>query len=448
MSLQKKLLTKRLSCKISLLLCLLVLGIFSWNGAGWCSSFSEIREAFERDFNRLNPEKIKSRFVSLVESISGMRIDNKIRIDYQPRGDVKDKLFLNEMYRNSLKDNQMIQGYEYILQQFHLLEYNRSLRDILLAYYDDIYGLYDPSNKALVFMEGVNKLAVATVMFHELVHAAQDSTVDLIKYRDQYCGTIDAALAASALIEGQATAVELIVQIERNLEGKTRKEILKYMLEQIGNQTTPIGLNDADMFKALRIFPYSSGLIFVLQRIVKEDSDFLKMFEDVPVSTEQVLHAEKFDTKEQPIITVLEKNRKKISSLPGVNILLDTTLGEYYIRQVFANIFREDISISQKVASGWGGDRIYIIQSGKDLFLIFDTLWDSVEDAKEFFKGYIDFSKKRFNAQRMLTTDNFDATLTKDGNSVLIKKDGNRVIVIEGKIMPSILEGIRKVSAF
>ena len=283
MSLQNKFQTKnkwvfRRTCLLSIVAFLL----FSLAGAGFCSSFKQIQEAFDRDFNRLNPIKIKDRLVSIVEGISGMKIEEQVRIDYRSRGDVKNELFLQEMQRKNLNKERKIQGYEYILKQFNLLEPNISFKDVLIrSYYDHIYGYYDPSDNSLLLMEGVHKQAAASVLFHELVHAAQDSTIDLIKYQEKYCHSLDSALAASTLLEGQASAAELLVQIERNLEGKTKKEILTDLLARMDEIPITTPTDGQNMLESYMSFPYSFGLVFVLKRIVQEDAEFSKMFEAV-----------------------------------------------------------------------------------------------------------------------------------------------------------------------
>jgi len=422
--------------------------LFSWTGVGLCSSFEQIREAFDRDFNRLNPVKIKDRFVSVVEGISGMRIKKQVGIKYRSRGDVKNELFLQEMKKKNLDSERKIQGYEYILRQFHLLASDISYKDVLLrSYYDHIYGYYDPSKNSLILMEGVHKLAVANVLFHELVHAAQDSTVDLTKYKDKYCSSLDSALAASALLEGQASVAELILQIERNLEGQTKNEILADLLARLLTQMdqNPISSNtgDQNMFESCMHFPYSYGLVFVLKRKVKEDVDFSKMFEAVPVSTGQILHAQKFDAWELPLITALEQRIDKISSLPGTTLLLDTSLGEYFIRQMFTSVVG-NADMAKNSAAGWGGGTIFVIKSGQNSLFIWDTLWDSVEDADEFFHGYVDYSKTRYHVKDLPPDGIFDASLTTDDNKVLIKKKGNRVLIMEGQIVTSTLKNILK----
>jgi hypothetical protein len=295
-------------------------------------------------------------------------------------------------------------------------------------------------------MEGVHKLAAANALFHELVHAAQDSTVDLIKYQNKYCHSVDSSLAASALLEGQASAVDLLVQIERNLEGKTKNEILADLLSRINAQMdqNPISTNagDQNTFDSFVYFPYSYGLVFVLTRIVKENISFSKMFEAVPVSTEQVLHAQKFNSRELPVKTVLEKNINKISSLSSMSLILETSLGEYFIREMFNNVLQDGYDTAKNASAGWGGDKIAVITYGENLFFVWDTVWDSRKDADEFFHCYVDYSKARYHVKNLPPDKPFEASLTTDNNKVLIKKNGNRVLIMEGQVLTSKLENI------
>ena len=142
--------------------------------------------------------------------------------------------------------------------------------------------------------------------------------------------------------------------------------------------------------------------------------------------------------------TALEQSIDKISSLPGMTLLLNTSLGEYFIRQMFTNIVQNDVDTAIKSAAGWGGDRICVIKTGENLIFVWDTLWDSGSDADEFFHCYVDCSKARYHVKDLPPDDIFEASLTTDNNKVLIKKEGNRVLIMEGQIETSTMENILK----
>ena len=93
--------------------------------------FNEVVQAFETDFNRENPIKLRGRFESIIESISGMNIDDQIQISFKPRGDVKYEYFLQDMQQSNMAGEAEIEGYEFLLKQLDLLNPEHNLKDIL-----------------------------------------------------------------------------------------------------------------------------------------------------------------------------------------------------------------------------------------------------------------------------------------------------------------------------
>jgi len=334
---------RRSKSMVPLLLCFLTVSLFVWPAPSFDYTFDQVIESFERDFDRVNPIKMKGRFQSIISSITGMGIGQDVRIAFKQRGDVKHELFLQDMKKQSLTDEYKIAAYEYVLKQLRFIEQDHSLKDILLgSLYDNLYGFYEPSTKQLVIMEGTSKQIARNILFHELVHAAQDRAIDLSQYYGRHAKNLDSGLAASALVEGQATAVELMVQIEQNLQDKTRREILEVVLAQMGNAVCYPEAEERDFLSLLNEFPYSFGLRFVLERYLNDTEDFTRMFENVPCSTEQILHPEKFHKNERPIKTTLLKKRGALSALRDTQLLLETTLGEYFIREMLPNIMKAE----------------------------------------------------------------------------------------------------------
>ena len=442
LNLHKKWLVERQAYKFFLIgFYLFLLSSLLWSRPILAYEFDDVLQSFERDFGRENPVKSKGRFASIIKEISSMEIGQEIAVVFKQRGDVKHEFFIEDMKRYNLTDELRIAGYEYLLKQLRLIENDYSLKDILFDAYDSIYGFYRPTNKDLVVMEGTSNQIAKTILFHELVHAAQDSTIDLNQYFERYGGNLDSSLAASALIEGQASAAEVIMRIERNLQSGTRKEILATILAQMKDDLH-YQYKEEDFLSTLNTFPYFYGLKFVLRRYLNETENFTKMFEKVPASTEQILHPEKFDRNERPVLTKLQQDKEAISALPGVKLLLDTTLGEYFIRETFSHILSTKTDRNRSAASGWRGDGMFVLQSNRKLFFVWDTEWDSRKDAKEFYKRYVDFSKKRFNLKKSRRSGFFDATLSADHTKVFLKRDGKRVIIVEGDVPPAALDSL------
>jgi hypothetical protein len=422
--------------------CILSFSSFSKSAIGY--EFEDVIRSFERDFNRENPVKMKGRFETIIQAVTGMKNDKTVNIVFKSRGDVKQETFTEQMKKQNLKDENMILGYEYLLKQFGLLEQEYTLKDVLLgSQYDSVYGFYKPKNKHIVLIEGTNKAIAADTLFHELVHSAQDGTIDLEKYYTQYGNNHDSSLAASALVEGQATAVPILVQIEQNLQDKTTVEILQPFIDQMDNDFFGMEREEKDFLTDLNTFPYFFGLRFVLQRYVTDKSNFVGMFDRVPISTEQILHPKKFEVNEKPIATKLQKKISSISKLPDVTLMLDTTLGEFFISQLFHDVLEPDIV--NAASSGWGGDLVLVLQSDKGLFLIWDTVWDSKKDAQEFYDGFIKYSKKLFNIIDLPQKSGFNRASKKGKTHIYLKTEKKRIVIIEGNVPPATLKTLNKI---
>ena len=142
---------------------------------------------------------------------------------------------------------------------------------------------------------------------------------------------------------------------------------------------------------------------------------------------------------------MLGKKIDQITSLNNCKLLLDTTLGEYYISQIFNNAIDDKIEVIKESSAGWNGDRIVAVKKDKSLFFIWDTLWDTAKDADEFYREYSVFSKSRFKKSE-ISDDKKSRLLTCEDNSVVFQlKSKNRVLIIEGQIIPDILENLRKI---
>lgn len=425
-------------------ICICLFAFLFWSSHASGYEFEDVIQSFERDFKRENPIKMKGRFETIIQDVTGMKNDETVNIVFKSRGDVKQETFSEQMKKQTLKDDNTILGFEYLLKQFGLLEKEYALKDVLLgSQYDKVYGFYEPTNKNIVLIEGTSKIIAADTMFHELVHSAQDGTINLDKFYTKYGNNLDSSLAASALVEGQATAVSILVQIAQNLQDKSAEEILQPFIDRMDNDLFGMEREEKDFLTDLNTFPYFFGLRFVLQRYVKDKSNFVEMFDNVPISTEQILHPEKYQRNEKPITTILYKNKPSISKIPNVTLMLDTTLGEFFIRQLFHDVLEPDIV--NAASSGWGGDQILVLQADKGMFLIWDTVWDSEKDAQEFYQSFVEYYKKLFKVKDLQQKNGFTSTLKKGKTEVFLKKKKKRIFIIEGNVPDSALGTLKKI---
>src|SRR5262249_43541499 len=102
-----------------------------------------------------------------------------------------------------------------------------------------------------------------------------------------------------------------------------------------------------------------------------------------PLSTEQVLHPEKYKAKPDPPTAI---DLGKLDVGPGWKELGRNVVGEM---QLGVLLRRHG---GKNAAAGWDGDR-YAVFEGPDgrLGLVWLSTWDSEDEAREFLRGYVHF---------------------------------------------------------
>jgi hypothetical protein len=101
-----------------------------------------------------------------------------------------------------------------------------------------------------------------------------------------------------------------------------------------------------------------------------------------PVSTEQILHPEKYAAGETPI-AIDPAPVDRFLAARGYAPIYKTTLGELGVALVLETHFpREDLT---SVSEGWGGDELLVYEKeGAAPLVLWITEWDTAEDAVEF----------------------------------------------------------------
>lgn len=197
------------------------------------------------------------------------------------------------------------------------------------------------------------------VLAHELMHILQYQL-----FEEKSPKSFDEELAFSALIEGDADLVANTFAEEQGL---------KY------TRITTLPLHDPPL--ALKYFPYVYGIIFVKELYKIGGWELVNnAYEDLPKSTEQIIHPEKFLEGEAPV-------NVNITIPRGYEVGHSDVLGEFYIYVLVAT--RTNETLASKVAEGWAGDRAVLLYNSTHKLLVWKICWDTYEDCEEFYDAYI-----------------------------------------------------------
>jgi hypothetical protein len=261
-------------------------------------------------------------------------------------------------------------------------------------------GMYDPEKKVLYLVDGASIDGAKPVIFHELVHALEDQHFDLGDVEERFEGNGDGALAYRALFEGSAAWLQQRFEAEHpDLAKAMQADTMKKAALQVKMlNEVPVSLT-----ASMGIFPYTNAPAFV-RAVAKEPMKCAELYENLPVSTEQVLHREKYlvdypyEIALADVTDVLPEGWK--AEMPDVvgelmtGLLLNELLGGQPMFKFMRIMNMADQSLGFKepvksAAEGWDGDRTmgYFGPDGQVAF-VWASRWDTEKDAEEFAKAY------------------------------------------------------------
>ena len=293
---------------------------------------------------------------------------------------------------------------------------------------EQVAGYYDPKTREFYLADWIDLDGQRPVMAHELTHALQDQHFDLRRFDKWPKHDSDAELAAHALIEGDAS----LVMVQYLARSPLRQlSFIKSMVLGGGGATDQLDKAPRIIRETLT-FPYFQGMTFATGVYKHGGWDEVSAaFKNLPKSTEQILHADKYFAGEEPRKVALKDISPALGK--GWKMADNDVEGEwgYYL---LLDEFLKSGDESRKASEGWGGDR-YALFTGpneRDALIAQKAVWDTEQDAREFFDAYVKRTTLRYGVEPA-EADATGARLwkTKEGD-VLIEQTGATVLIVEG----------------
>ena len=292
---------------------------------------------------------------------------------------------------------------------------------------------YSPLDKQILLLQsGQSKQDAArdrSLLTHEFVHALQDQHFNLLELLLARPYNFDRSEAAFALVEGDAMNVQRRQEsgeawARRSLEEIARQEDERFSLYRRG-----IGAFFPPLLTETFIFRYRDGARFV-ETLRRSRPNFTtdELFRRPPVSSEQILHPEKYLAGEAPREVAVDEQS---FAAEGWQARASSPLGEIGTRGLLmAGLSARDAS---RAAAGWGGDRAYVFgrEGGRQLF-VWKSLWDKPEDAQEFFRAYNALVRSRRAVSDTVAASQTSALWREAQSATLIELRGDTVYVVRG----------------
>ena len=325
-------------------------------------------------------------------------------------------------------DREEVNDYQKLLIAMGLLSDGDDLFELIVELRSEqVIGYFDTEDKQLYIVGDGSEFGPYDQMTyaHEFTHALQQDRFDIHSLIDSAESNSDASRAVAALVEGDATLVQTIY-VFQHVDQEEQQAIAQAV------RSGPQDVFDSAPYVLQRTttFPYLVGPAFVFA-LYSSENDWApvnRAYELLPISTEQILHPEKYLAGERPVAVELPDVAGALGG--GWSVLDEDTLGELLL-----GIYLEtgaDQEVAAEAAAGWGGDRYALLSGPGDATLLASlVVWDTEEDAAEFHQTFLDHMRNQTGQEwEAPDAEGGDHLMALPGRTVLLRLDGDRTLLV------------------
>ncbi|MEX2407324.1 MAG: hypothetical protein WD834_08280 [Actinomycetota bacterium] len=262
-------------------------------------------------------------------------------------------------------------------QTIGVIPQGTNIRDELLEYGStQVIGYYDTVTGELVFLGQEDPTPLERVtLAHELTHAIDDQRFGLEKVDVLGAECREEELQATlGLVEGNATF--FMLRWARTF--LTVEEQIELSAEAAAQQPPPSDI--PPFIDAMQQWPYTAGLRFITAiegegGLEAVDAAFL----DMPVSSEQILHPERYPNDVPTPVDVPDLASELGAGWEDLDV---QPVGEIWL-DVALRLRLDGLDASQ-ASAGWDGGIYRAWSDGDRVAIVLATAWDSERDAEEF----------------------------------------------------------------
>src|SRR3954471_303554 len=362
--------------------------------------------------------------VPMIEKSIGLKFKTPPKVETRSKEQVR--AFVTKQFTDSLGAHD-IAGQEAAYKLLGMIPDTLNLQAFLTSLLEEqIVGYYDPKTKVLYVVDGAPKDMAGITITHELVHALQDQYIPLDSVQTVRDDN-DRLSAGQAVFEGQAVYEQISIMLGGsnlaiNLPGGWDR-IRDMIRENQGSM--PILAVAPKVIQETLIFPYLSGAEFY--RNYKERKPGSVIYNDMPVSTEQIIHPSAyFGTRDNP-------TKVTLGTLTNAKDVYENDLGEFETRlYLFQHLNDQNEAI--RGASGWDGDRYAVVSTPQGPGIVWLTVWDSSVEAGEFYDIAGQAIEKRFSTKLAAGSTNLLKKYAAGGRSLqlsTVEIAGRPVVIYE-----------------
>jgi hypothetical protein len=382
-----------------------------------------------------NPEFIRAADEVLVQmsEILHLPIREPLKKTLRSKQEIREYLI-----REEKEDKDEAQRYadQKSLEAFGLIPKDFPLDSFLVdVLTDQVAGLYDPKAKEFYIADWIPADEQRDVMSHELTHALEDQSFHVDPWIKAARPNDDAELARQAVSEGSALAAMVDYALReqhlgvRELPDVTfliRKGAVAEMDKDPKLAKAPIVIRDG------LLFPYLAGTVFSQQFLKAHTgwSDLHLVFENPPVSTQQIIHPDLYLKGVSPQTVTLPQWKGLVPA--DWKLLEENVMGEFSLEVVLKQFLGQERA--DDLSPAWDGDRYAVFENvkTKDTPLVFLLALDTADDAARFFGRYSEaLELKHADRKDLFRRPNFFQFQTGSGG-VFLRCIALKCLTVEG----------------
>ncbi|MCF7907591.1 MAG: DUF5684 domain-containing protein [Candidatus Omnitrophica bacterium] len=278
-----------------------------------------------------------------------------------------------------------------------------------------IAGVYIPSIKTLFVADDLIPAQAELTLFHEMVHAFQDSKLDFQKLNEAFKSDMNAYRAFMCFIEGEAALLQLEYLLSKSDETLQDWEDISRLIDE---KVAHGFLRDKVFYSV-----YGYGAMFIQDYLKQNSWDWKKLdnvYRSYPQTMEEIMHPDEYKMK-----SAIKGIAKLVKTAPAIGELqiddwekvYSNRLGEYHLFVMLD----EDLSRkeSELASMGWSNDRIDVYEdSGQGQLIVLQTTWDSPKDQSEFLEAY----------QNWLQENEFTSKPEETGETIFYKEKNSQMV--------------------
>ncbi len=383
------------------------------------------------------PDPLFTQIDGIVAELSAITGLAKLhRVDYDHISKDQVARIMAQSIEDEVKPEE-IRAEELALKKFGLVPADFDLKKTTLALLaEQAAAFYDYRKKKLFVLDSTSDPLQSLALVHELAHALADQHFHLDKFVQGANRKDDSELARMAVMEGQATWLmfeHLVRPTGQSLKDSPELVALMSHASEFASGQFPVFDRAPLYMRESLLFPYTQGMLFQ-QALVRKlgQAAFTEVFRHPPVSTQQILHPEKYFAGVLPVVPPLprwEPHRKWRNLSQGA-------VGEFD-HAVLLRQYAGDRD-SARIAPQGAGAYYRLLENRADgrLVLLYSSEWSSEAAARDFFALYQRVLKGKWKAFQVDSqTENSVAGKGDDGY-FLLTLDGARVSSVEGMNSP------------